>query len=320
MRFSVIVPLYNKAKYINKALESLFSQTYGDYEIIVIDDGSTDTSFQVVSQLAVSHNACRVVRQENAGVAMARNRGVELAKGEYICFLDADDWWEPSFLEEMENLIIECPNAGLYGTGFYIVRNGKRRIAPIGVEKGFEKGYINYCQTYARTLCMPVTSSSVAIPRGEYIASGGFKRGITLGEDFDLWIRLALKNKVALVNKPLANYYQDIPTIERATRRLHNPENHMLWNLDYLAEEEMCNADLKLLMDRLRASGLYRFYLSRKYHEVALIQLQKIDWTHLSQDIYHLYHSPLWWQRCRFAFRSRAAQIKSLLLKSRIIS
>ena len=316
----MIIPLYNKAKYIEKALDSLFSQTYGDYEIIVIDDGSTDTSFQVVSQLFYGRTDCRVVRQENVGVAMARNRGVELAKGEYVCFLDADDWWEPSFLEEMEKLIIEYPNAGLYGTGFYIVKNGKRRVAPIGVEKGFEKGYINYCQTYARTLCMPITSSSVAIPREEYIASGGLKSGITLGEDFDLWIRLALKNRVALVNKPLANYFQDIPTKERATRRLHNPENHMLWNLEYLAEEEMHNADLKLLMDRLRASGLYRFYLSRKYHEAALIQLQKIDWSHVSHTIYKLYHTPLWWQRCRFAFRIWAAQIKSIRLKSRIIS
>ena len=315
MKFSVIVPLYNKAEYIGKTLSSIFAQTCGDYEVIVVDDGSKDGSYDVASAAAQGHAQCRIVRQANAGVAAARNRGVELAQGEYVCFLDADDWWEPTFLEEIERLITSYPDAGLYATGYYLVRNNKRRVAPIGVEEGFQEGYINYCQTYTRRLCMPVTSSSVAMPRKVFLASGGFRGGITLGEDFDLWIRIALKHRVALLNCPLANYYQDIPSNRRATRRLHNPANHMLWNLDYLAEEEAGNAELKLLLDRLRASGLYRFYLSRQYHAEALVQLEKIDWSHISQSTYRLYHSPLWWQRFSFAVRTWAAIIKSTILK-----
>ena len=317
MRYSVIVPLYNKAEYVGRTLASLFAQTWSDYEVVVVDDGSTDDSYLEAVRAAQGRSQCRIVRQDNAGVAAARNKGVELAEGKYVCFLDADDWWEPTFLEEMESLISACPDAGLYATGYYLVKNGKRRVAPIGVEEGFQEGYINYCQTYARRLCMPVTSSTVAIPREVFLAFGGFRSGILLGEDFDLWIRIALKHRVALVNRPLANYFQDLPPSRRATRRLHNPANHMLWNLDYLAEEEAHNPDYKLLIDRLRADGLYRFYLSWQYHAKALVQLERIDWSHVPQSTYRLYHSPLWWQRLRFTVRTWGAKVKSIILKSR---
>lgn len=316
MRFSVIVPLYNKADYVERTLASVFAQHFEDYEVIVVDDGSTDNSYEVASTAAQGHAQCRIVRQDNAGVAAARNRGVQLAGGDYVCFLDSDDWWDTDFLVEIQRLIALCPDAGLYATSYYLVKNGKPRVAPIGVESNFKEGYINYCQTYARRLCMPVTSSSVAIPREVFQESGGFRTGIALGEDFDLWIRIALKHGVALVNRPLAYYFQDIPTGGRATRRIHAPASHMLWNLDYLADEEARNPDYKLLIDRLRADGLWRHYLSRQYHAEAVAQLQRIDWSHVPQSTYRLYHSPLWWQRLRFAVRTRAAIVKSIILKS----
>lgn len=316
LRFSVVVPLYNKEEYVSRTVRSIFAQTFQDYELIVVDDGSTDGSFEMVQKELEGHKESRVVRQDNAGVAVARNHGAQLARGEYICFLDSDDWWEPTFLEEMDRLLASCSDAGMYASGFYLVKNGKKRVAPIGVSSDFERGYINYCQTYAKTLCMPVTSSSVAIPHNVFHTMGGFRKGLVMGEDFDLWIRIALKYPVALVNKPLSNYFQDLPPNRRATRRLHKPENHMLWNLDYLAEEEIRNADLKLLMDRLRANGLYRFYLSRQYHAEALAQLAKIDWTHVPNSIYKFYHSPLWWQRLRWGFRTKAASLKNVIKRT----
>ena len=121
MRYSVIVPLYNKAEYVGRTLASLFAQTRSDYEVVVVDDGSTDDSYLEAVRAAQGRSQCRIVRQDNAGVAAARNKGVELAEGKYVCFLDADDWWEPTFLEEMESLISACPDAGLYATGYYLV-------------------------------------------------------------------------------------------------------------------------------------------------------------------------------------------------------
>ena len=167
MKFSVIIPLYNKAPYVAKSINSVLMQTFTDYELVIMDDGSKDGSFEIAQKAIEGHDCCHLYRQQNSGVSMARNNGVELSQGEYICFLDADDWWEPTFLEEMSEFIDALPDAGIYGTNYTIVNETKHktRIANIGVDNGFEKGYINYCQVYAKTLTMPLTSISVAIPR-----------------------------------------------------------------------------------------------------------------------------------------------------------
>jgi len=177
MRFSVIIPLYNKAPYVSKAIGSVLAQTFTDYELVVVDDGSRDDSAEMAAKAMDGRPDCRLIRQENAGVSMARNNGVAASQGDYLCFLDADDWWEPTFLEEMSKLIAEFPDAGIYGTGYTIVNETKHktRVAPIGVEAGFGKGYINYCQVYAKTLAMPLTSISVSIvqARGTHAVESG---------------------------------------------------------------------------------------------------------------------------------------------------
>ena len=174
MFFSVIIPLYNKAPYVEKALRSVSAQTFSDYELIVVDDGSKDESASVAERVLndcwlsqLKPQPVKLIRQVNAGVSTARNNGVAASQGQYICFLDADDWWEPTFLEEMAKLIAEFPDAGIYGTNYTIVNETKHktRIAPIGLEKDFEKGYFNYCRIYAKSLCMPLTSITVSIPR-----------------------------------------------------------------------------------------------------------------------------------------------------------
>ena len=151
MRFTVIIPLYNKAPYVSKAIGSVLAQTFTDYELVVVDDGSKDDSAEMAAKAMAGRTDCRLIRQANAGVSMARNNGVAASRGDYLCFLDADDWWEPTFLEEMSKLIAEFPDAGIYGTSYTIVNETKHktRVAPIGVEAGFGKGYINYCQVYA---------------------------------------------------------------------------------------------------------------------------------------------------------------------------
>ena len=195
MKFSVIIPLYNKAPYVAKAISSVLAQTFTDYELIIVDDGSKDDSFAMALKAIEGHKQCHIYRQKNAGVSVARNIGVGLSRSDYLCFLDADDWWEPDFLMEMSRLIEEFPDAGIYGTNYTIVNETKHktRVAEIGVEEGFERGYINYCQTYAKTMYMPLTSISVAIPRSVFDEMKGFPKGIRLGEDFLLWIRIALK-------------------------------------------------------------------------------------------------------------------------------
>ena len=277
MHFSVIMPLYNKAPYVRKAVESVVGQTYGDWELWMVDDGSTDGSGDVAKSFTDSR--IHYHKQENAGVGAARNNGVAQSTAPWICFLDADDWWEPTFLEEMAGLIDRHPDAGIYGTSYYIVKNGQKRVAPIGVAEGFEEGEINYCHVYAKTLCMPLTSISVCMPRAIFDETGGFKHHLKLGEDFDLWIRIALKHKVALLNKPLSNYNQDVAAAYRGTHHLHAPEEHMLWNLGYLEPLEKSDADYKQLVDNLRTYSLYMYLIDKRYREDARRELAKVDWS-----------------------------------------
>ena len=226
---------------------------------------------------------------------MARNNGVSASHGEYLCFLDADDWWEPSFLEEMNCLIDEFPDAGIYGANYTIVNETKHktRVAKIGVEEGFEKGYINYCQAYAKTSYMPLTSTSVAIPRWAYDEMGGFPKDVKLGEDFILWIHIALKYKVAFLNIPLAYYNQDVDTTTRGIGKLHNPHEHMLWNLSDLEPFEKTNKDYKQLIDNLRVYGLQPYYLSYQYHNDAIEELAKVHWSQQPPRYNHFYHRPI---------------------------
>lgn len=317
MRFSVIIPLYNKAPYVAKAVGSVLVQTFTDFELVIVDDGSKDNSAQIAEKTIEGHDNCRLIRQENAGVSVARNNGVALSHGDYLCFLDADDWWAPTFLEEMSKLIDEFPDAGIYGTGYTIVNETKRktRVAPIGVELGFEKGYINYCQVYAKTLAMPLWTGAVCIPRAVFDEMKGFPKGIKLGEDFLLWIRIALKYKVAFLNKALAYYNQDVDAANRGVGRLHKPAEHMLWNLGLLVEEEKTNPDYKQLIDNLRTYGLLPYYLSKEYHEAARQELEKVNWSRQPAKTRKQYSQPLAVLRMEFALRRIASNCKRCLTK-----
>lgn len=291
-QFSVIIPLYNKAPYVRKTVESVLGQTFSDYELIIIDNGSTDGSSEIVAD--ISDSRIRIVRlEENVGVSNARNKGVEMATAPYIAFLDADDWWEPTFLEEMSGLIKRHPGAGIYGTGYYIVKNGKKWLAPIGIDSDFTEGEINYCAVYAKTLCMPLTSITVAMPRAIFDETGGFKPHLKLGEDFDLWVRIALNHKVVLLNKPLSNYNQDVDVTYRGTHHLRDPKEHMLWNLGYLEPEEKTNPDYKQLIDNLRTYSLMPYLLTKQYRIAARQELAKVDWIRQPASLQRLYRLPV---------------------------
>ena len=317
MKFSVVIPLYNKALYVAKAIDSVLTQSFRDFELIIVDDGSRDASAEIAAQAISGHEQCRLIRQDNAGVAMARNHGVAASQGSYLCFLDADDWWEPMFLEEMDKLIAGFSDAGIYGTNYTIVNETKRktRIARIGVEKGFEKGYINYCRTYAKTMYMPLWTGAVCIPRGVFDEMEGFPKGIMLGEDFLLWIRIALKYKVAFLNKPLAFYNQDVESANRGVGHLYYPEHHMLWNMGFLFEEEKSNPDCKQLLDNLRVYGLLPYFLSKEYREAAKQELDKVDWTLQPQKTKRQYRQSLAWLRLKYAFMEKGSKVKRALLR-----
>ena len=314
--FSVIITLYNKTLYIEKCLRSVLDQTCQDFEVIVVNDGSTDDGAEKAEKFKVQSSKFKVISQLNTGVSTARNNGVKAAKFDYIAFLDADDWWEPTFLEEMKGMIEEYPQAGIYGSSYYLIKNSRKRIAPIGVEPSFHKGIINYCRVYAKTLCMPLWTCAVIVPIKALKSENGFKPILKLGEDFDLWIRIVLKYPVVFLNKPLANYNQDVDLAYRAVGNLHNPENHVLWNLEYLANEELSDPDLKQLLDNLRVYGLFPYFLTGEYRRLAKQELDKVDWKNQPVTARRRYSRPVFLLKIESRFFWFGSKIKQFLLRN----
>ena len=295
MRFSIIMPLYNKAPYVVKAIGSVLSQTFTDYELVIMDDGSQDDSYNVASKAIEGRANCHIHSQQNSGVSMARNNAVSLSEGEYLCFLDADDWWDPSFLEEMDAFIDRFPEAGIFGTNYTIVRETANRthVAPIGVEPGFEKGLINYCQVYSKTLAMPLWTGAVCIPRSVFDEMQGFPAGIKLGEDFLLWLKVSLKYKVAFLNKPLAFYNQDVEVTNRGVvRKGYDPNAFMTFHFDQFENIEKKDHDLKVLLDRLRVYTLLRFRLYNDYHDRVDKEIAKVDFSNVDKRFWFYYKMP----------------------------
>ena len=220
--FTVIIPLYNKEPYIKRALESVLNQTYDNFEIIVIDDGSSDKGAQIVANTAGER--IRIISQDNAGVSAARNKGAFLAKNTYLAFLDADDTWEPNFLKEISNLIDEFPEAGIFGTNnHFIYPSGKVMKEDFSsLFKGKNTGIIkDYFGLFAEIHKSPFSNSNLCIPKKIYDEFGGYKEGVKLTEDSDLWFRIALKYDIAYNIRPLANYFM---ALEGSTHTIFEPK------------------------------------------------------------------------------------------------
>ena len=342
MKFSVIIPLYNKAPYVRKALESVCAQTYRDYELIVINDGSTDNSAIVADEYLKATDGIdyQIINQPNAGVSAARNNGVAQAHGDYIAFLDADDWWEPTYLERMAQLIEDYPDAGLYACNYVYYKPGKTHVA-----LNIPTGYINYPKAYYESDAMPVWTGAAMIPRQVYDEMGGFPIGIKLGEDFLLWSKIALKYLVAFLNEPLAWYNNDVPATLRATRNLHDPKHHMLFRLDeatgllgyqairqengaaetttphrLIAQSPYCptNDDWRRLIDKLRISGLMEYWLDKRYHDQAAEELKKVDWIKQPASVIRMYKMPIWMLKAKRTYMTLGSYVKQKLIKLRI--
>lgn len=314
--FSVIIPLYNKAPYIEKAIRSVAAQTCQEFELIVIDDGSNDGGFEIAKELLDAltppFGGWGVISQSNQGVSVTRNNGVELAKYDYIAFLDADDWWSPTFLEEMKALITQYPEAGIYGSSYFKVKNGKHIPANIGVESGFQHGLINYFQVYAKTMWMPLTSISVVVKKDVFVDINGFKTSLKLGEDFDLWARVALKYPVALLNKPLAYYNQDVDQNSRAVvnEKIYEPSTFVTFNFDFLFENEKSDESIKLLLDKLRVISLLRYRLKGEYLESVNDIINNVDFKNVDIKYYFFYKLPVYVVRIWFDFLKVGSRLK----------
>ena len=215
---SVVMPLYNNAKELSRSANSVLSQTFEQFELIIINDGSTDSGEKRARE--ISDRRVRVVDQDNRGVSAARNRGVTEANGEIVAFLDADDEWKPDFLETIDRLRRNFSNCSVFATHYlYKEIDGSVRTPILrGIPSNEWEGILPDYFDIAAHSDPPLWSSAVAVRKNVLLALGGFPEGVTVGEDLLTWARLAAVGPIAYSAKPRAIFWLRAPLIGYPTR------------------------------------------------------------------------------------------------------
>lgn len=203
--FSIIIPLYNKKDTIGGTLLSVLNQTFQCYEILVIDDGSTDSSFDLVNNIKLLNSNIEIVRKVNGGASSARNEGIRRAKYDLIAFLDADDIWEPTYLEEQANMVLDYPEADMWGTAWNYYKNDQIISCHNPIPNNFRGIILNY---FKNNFHLFWTSTTI-IHKHVFYKIGFFDERIQMGEDLDMWSRIILNYTVAFNNANLAYYNQN---------------------------------------------------------------------------------------------------------------
>jgi hypothetical protein len=214
----------------------------------------------------------------------------------------------------MKTLIEEYPEAGLYGSNYYLVKRNKQLPAPSGIDPTFKKGLIDYFGVYTRTNCQPIWTGAVIVPKKVFKEERGFNPGLKLGEDFDLWVRIALKYPIAFLNIYLSNYNQDSNVKNRATGHLPKPTNHVLWNLSYFEKEEQKIPVLKKLFDNLRVYSLFPYYLNQETRKSARNELDKVNWEIQPLLIRLKYNLPTFILIAFWFLKKKGSRLKKLFI------
>jgi glycosyltransferase involved in cell wall biosynthesis len=211
---SIILPTYNRHDMIKNAIQSVIAQTVSDWELLVVDDGSTDATKEVVTAFAESDSRINYMYKENGGVSSARNSGIASAEGEYIAFIDSDDMWTPEKLEKQLAVFKADPSIGLVYTGIRFVdtRTGKERI-----KKAVEGGAIALQEIAYNPIGGP---SRVMIKKECLSACGNFDETFLALEDWDLWIRITEKYPVGFVSEPCVTYNEHSDSLTYAAEKI----------------------------------------------------------------------------------------------------
>jgi glycosyltransferase involved in cell wall biosynthesis len=240
---SIVIPTYNRASFLKEAIDSVLSQTYRNFELIVVDDGSTDETPKLLSSYG---EKIKVIKKANKGPSAARNRGIKAAKGGWIAFLDSDDVWKPGKLEKQVQFIKDNPEIKICQTEEIWIRNGKR----VNPRKKHEM-HSGWIYEQCLPLCI-VSPSSVMIHRDVFEKVGLFDETMLACEDYDLWLRIAPHYPICLVREKLI--------VKQGGHA--DQQSHVISSLDLLR--------IKAMVKSLESGGL-----NESQYEAALLELNK---------------------------------------------
>ena len=252
VKISVVIPLYNKEKFIIETLNSVLSQSFANFEVIIVNDGSTDSSLQKLSE--IDDDRVRIITIDNGGVSNARNVGINNAKFDWVALLDADDTWGQNYLRESVNKIIENKEADAIATNYFLVFES-RKVRALELPDGFVASYF-------QKPC--INSSTVIINKNIFKRVGVFDPKLKYGEDQHLWFRLGANCKIYFNSAPLVNYRMEDHQLSNSNIEKRNISTDLVSVIDdleiYTEEWELFKTNY--LMKYLRPYYMYDIHLS----------------------------------------------------------
>ena len=238
-KVSVVIPAYNAMTYLPETLDSVLKQTFTDFEVLIVNDGSTDSIVTWAS--AITDPRVQLISQDNQGLPGARNTGIAHAKGEYIAFLDADDLWEPTKLEKQVQCFQENPNAGVVYTWSLLVDEYGKPTGRIFASQAEGNVWQQLLETDVIS-----NGSSAMVRKDCFEAVGVFDHTLTSAEDLDMWLRIASQYSFAVVKEPLTLYRQ-------YSRSMSKNRQRMFQNLQTVIEKAFKAVPFEMLYLRNRA-------------------------------------------------------------------
>lgn len=289
--YSVVIPLYNKEQSIKRTLESVLSQSFQAFEIVVIDDGSSDGS--ALSVASISDARIRLIKKNNGGVCSARNRGIIEAKYDYVAFLDADDIWDKDYLLEQKKMIEDFPEAAMWGINFAEMSDGKLiRKLPTGLPDGFRgivEDYFSMPEKKGRISDL-FCSSSVVIRKSAFEKAGMFDERLKYSEDIDMWYRIIANYPVAFYDRYMAFYLYD------AENRAMNRTRQLKYWLPYYCDkysEYKGNEPFYSFIQRWCGVKIKEVYFKdRSQRADAKIAASKLDYSVLPGKYRYFFNTP----------------------------
>ena len=274
MNISVVIPSYNRKEFLKRSIDSAINQTKKPFEIIVVDDGSTDGTETMIKS---DYDFVKFIKQKNKGVSAARNIGIEVSIGEWICFLDSDDEWKKDKLEKQINVMKSNPGYKFFHSNEIWIKNGLR-INQKKKHKKYGGDIFDKCLDMCR-----ISPSSVMIDKTVFDEVGNFNEDLVVCEDYELWLRICDKYRVFFIDEPLIIKYGGHQG--QLSYSIESIENHRIKALEYLILENLNRKNkrhaIQMLLSKLNIylKGLVK---RRKNDEIAVYEEKIKVWNKFS--------------------------------------